>query len=96
MAGNTFGSHFKITTYGESHGKAMGVIIDGCPSGLAIDEDMIQLDLDRRRPGQSSIVTQRKEGDRVVILSGVLLPAYFLELTGQPPGYACQKTIDPK
>ena len=71
MAGNTFGTHFRISTYGESHGKAVGVIVDGCPAGLAIDPDMIQLDMDRRRPGQSNIVTQRKEGDKVEILSGV-------------------------
>jgi chorismate synthase len=71
MAGNSFGQYFKITTYGESHGKAVGVIIDGCPSGLAIDTDMIQFDLDRRRPGQSAIVTQRKESDSIQILSGV-------------------------
>lgn len=62
---------FKITTYGESHGKAVGVVIDGCPPGLKISEEEIQLELDRRRPGQSSIVTQRKESDAVTILSGI-------------------------
>lgn len=71
MAGNTFGQAFKITTFGESHGKGLGVIIDGCPSGIAIDENAIQLELDRRKPGQSAIVTQRKEGDVVEILSGI-------------------------
>lgn len=71
MAGNSFGSAFHITTFGESHGKAIGVIIDGCPAGLAIDEDFIQSELARRRPGQSKIVTQRKESDTVQILSGV-------------------------
>ncbi len=71
MAGNTFGSAFKIMTYGESHGKAIGVVIDGCPAGLEIDPMQIQRDLDRRRPGQSKIVTQRKESDSVEILSGV-------------------------
>jgi chorismate synthase len=71
MAGNTFGQAFKITTFGESHGKAIGVIVDGCPPGLEIDESFIQQELDRRRPGQSSIVTQRKESDTVQILSGV-------------------------
>ena len=71
MAGNTFGQVFKITTYGESHGKAIGVIIDGCPAGLSIDENFIQLELDRRRPGQSKIVTQRDESDTAQILSGV-------------------------
>lgn len=71
MAGNSFGNLFRISTFGESHGKAIGVIIDGCPSNLAIDETFIQQELDRRRPGQSSIVTQRKESDTAQILSGV-------------------------
>ena len=71
MAGNTFGQHFKITTFGESHGLALGVIVDGCPAGLEIDEQFIQSEMDRRRPGQSKIVTQRKESDVVQILSGV-------------------------
>ncbi len=71
MAGNTFGSLFKLTTFGESHGKAIGGIIDGCPSGLKIDIEKVQNDLDRRKPGQSKIVTQRKESDQVEILSGV-------------------------
>lgn len=71
MAGNSFGDIFKITTFGESHGKAIGVIIDGCPSGVAIDEAFIQEELNRRRPGQSKIVTQRKEPDAFQLLSGV-------------------------
>ncbi|MFT4761742.1 MAG: chorismate synthase [Paraglaciecola sp.] len=71
MAGNIFGNTFKISTFGESHGKAIGVIIDGCPAGLAIDEDFIQSELARRRPGQSKIVTQRKESDTAQILSGI-------------------------
>jgi chorismate synthase len=71
MSGNSFGHIFNIVTYGESHGRAIGVVIDGCPAGLNIDPTMIQYDLDRRRPGQSKIVTQRKEGDQVEILSGV-------------------------
>ena len=71
MRGNSFGKAFNITTFGESHGKAIGVIIDGCPAGLTIDEAFIQNELDRRRPGQSKIVTQRKESDTVQILSGV-------------------------
>ena len=68
---NSFGKIFKISTYGESHGKAIGVIIDGCPSGIKIEELDIQKELDRRRPGQSKITTQRKESDSVQILSGV-------------------------
>jgi chorismate synthase len=71
MAGNTFGKLFTLNTFGESHGVALGGIIDGCPSGLLLDIDFIQKELDRRRPGQSHIVTQRKEGDKVEFLSGV-------------------------
>lgn len=71
MAGNSFGKIFRITTFGESHGKGIGLIIDGCPAGIKIDEDFIQSELDRRKPGQSKIVTQRKESDTVQILSGV-------------------------
>lgn len=71
MAGNSFGQLFRITTFGESHGEAIGVIIDGCPSQLAVDLDYIQAELDKRKPGQSKITTQRKESDTVRILSGV-------------------------
>lgn len=69
--GNTYGRKFRITTFGESHGKAIGVTIDGCPAGLDIDEEYIQSELDRRKPGQSKITTQRKEGDKAALLSGV-------------------------
>lgn len=71
MAANTFGRLFTITTFGESHGKGLGVVIDGCPSGIIVNEEDIQRDLDRRRPGQSKIVTQRKEKDQIQILSGI-------------------------
>lgn len=71
MAGSTFGTIFKITTWGESHGKALGVVIDGCPAGLPLKEEDIQIYLDRRKPGQSAITTPRKESDQVEILSGV-------------------------
>lgn len=71
MAGNSFGQIFQITTFGESHGKAIGVVIDGCPAGLEIDTNFIQAELDRRKPGQSAITTQRKESDTFEILSGV-------------------------
>ncbi|HLF17887.1 MAG TPA: chorismate synthase [Candidatus Omnitrophota bacterium] len=71
MAGNTFGQVFKVTTFGESHGPAIGVVIDGVPPNLPLDESDIQYDLDRRRPGQSKITTQRQEEDKVQILSGV-------------------------
>ncbi|GAB4400855.1 MAG: chorismate synthase [Microscillaceae bacterium] len=69
--GNTYGQLFKISTFGESHGPAIGVVIDGCPAGLAIDPDFLQSEMARRRPGQSAIVTQRDEEDQVEILSGV-------------------------
>jgi len=72
MAGNTFGTLFKLTTFGESHGPAIGVVIDGVKPLLPLSEADIQVELDRRRPGQSSVTTQRKESDRVEILSGVL------------------------
>ncbi len=68
---NSFGKLFKISTYGESHGKAIGVIIDGCPSGIKIDKNEIQNELERRKPGQSKITTQRKENDLIEILSGI-------------------------
>ncbi|MYH39492.1 MAG: chorismate synthase, partial [Candidatus Dadabacteria bacterium] len=71
MAGNSFGRFFRITTWGESHGLALGVIVDGCPAGLDISPEDIQYELDRRRPGQSRITTQRKEADAIEILSGV-------------------------
>jgi chorismate synthase len=71
MAGNSFGQLFRITTFGESHGVAIGVIIDGCPAQLDIDMDFIQSELDKRKPGQSKITTQRKESDTVQILSGI-------------------------
>ncbi len=71
MSGNTFGVIFKTTTWGESHGRAVGVVVDGCPAGLEISSDDIQKELDRRRPGQSRASTQRKEEDRVEILSGI-------------------------
>ena len=71
MSGNTFGKIFKIMTFGESHGTAMGCILDGCPPEIEISEEDIQLDLDRRKPGQSDVTTQRQEDDAVQILSGV-------------------------
>lgn len=82
MGGNSFGKVFKITTFGESHGVGLGVIIDGCPAGLPIDEVFIQSELARRRPGQSKIVTQRKEPDQAEIMSGV----FEGKATGTPIG----------
>lgn len=83
MAGNTFGNLFKVTTFGESHGEAMGGIIDGCPAGVTIDPEAIQKELDRRKPGQSAIVTQRKESDKVQFLSGL----FEGKTTGTPIGF---------
>lgn len=71
MAGNSFGTLFKLTTFGESHGIAIGGVIDGCPAGLKIDIDFIQKELDRRKPGQSHLTSQRKESDTVEFLSGI-------------------------
>ena len=71
MSGNTFGTIFRITTWGESHGRAVGVVVDGCPAGLALGPEDIQKELDRRRPGQSRASTARKEEDRAEILSGI-------------------------
>ncbi|MEK7747378.1 MAG: chorismate synthase, partial [Elusimicrobiota bacterium] len=73
MPGNTFGQLFRVTTFGESHGVALGAIVDGCPAGLPLDEQDIQQDLDRRRPGDKNnpLVSPRKETDRVQLLSGI-------------------------
>src|SRR5207237_308887 len=71
MAGNSFGTLFRFTTWGESHGPAIGVVIDGCPSRIPLSEADIQPWMDRRKPGQSKFTTQRKEADQVKILSGV-------------------------
>ena len=71
MNKSSFGNHFTVTTWGESHGKALGAVVDGCPAGLSLNEEDIQKFLDRRKPGQSRYTTARKEGDLVEILSGV-------------------------
>ena len=73
MSGSSFGKLFKITTWGESHGRGLGVVIEGCPAGLPIKESEIQLELNRRRTGQSKVTTTRKEGDQIQIMSGCLL-----------------------
>ncbi len=83
MAGNAFGILFRLTTFGESHGTALGGIIDGCPAGLEIDFDFIQRELARRKPGQSKIVSQRKETDKVEFLSGF----HDGKTTGAPIGF---------
>ena len=94
MPGNSFGKMFKLTTFGESHGVAIGGVIDGCPAGLEIDIEKVQNDLNRRRPGQSAIVTQRKEPDTVEFLSGI----FEGRSTGTPIGFviknANQKSKD--
>ena len=71
MPGNSFGLIFKVTTWGESHGTAVGTVVDGCPAGLEIRESDIQRELDRRRPGQSQYVSPRQEVDQIEILSGI-------------------------
>lgn len=71
MPGNTFGKMFKITTWGESHGEAVGVVIDGCPPQIPLNEEIIQAMLNRRRPGMSVASTSRKEPDSAIIMSGV-------------------------
>ncbi|HPD87679.1 MAG TPA: chorismate synthase, partial [Proteiniphilum sp.] len=80
---NSFGTLFRLTSFGESHGAAVGGVIDGCPPGLLIDLDFIQSELDRRRPGQSRITTPRKEADRVEFLSGI----FEGKTTGAPIGF---------
>ena len=88
MAGNSFGTLFKITTFGESHGEALGGCIDGCPPGLQLDFNAIQKELSRRKPGQSAIVSQRKEDDQVQFLSGV----FEGKTTGTPIGFIIPNT----
>src|SRR5690606_13432021 len=88
MAGNTFGNLFKLTTFVESHGVAIGGVLDGCPSGSILNLERIQQDLDRRKPGQSTIVTQRKEADTVEFFSGL----FEGRTTGTPIGFAIHNT----
>ncbi|MFT5248414.1 MAG: chorismate synthase [bacterium] len=88
MAGNTFGNLFKLTTFGESHGEAIGGIIDGCPAGLEINFDKVATDMARRKPGQSKITTQRKEPDEVKFLSGI----FEGKTTGTSIGFIIENT----
>lgn len=88
MAGNTFGKKFKLTTFGESHGAALGGIIDGCPAGITLDFEAIRTEMQRRKPGQSAIVTQRKEEDEVQFLSGI----FEGKTTGTPIGFIIPNT----
>jgi len=88
MAGNTFGTLYKLTSFGESHGVALGGVIDGCPPNIELDLNAIQYDLDRRKPGQSKITTQRKEGDELKILSGI----FEGKTTGAPIGFMIENT----
>ncbi|MBP4142353.1 chorismate synthase [Flavobacterium sp. P4023] len=88
MAGNSYGTLFRITTFGESHGEALGGIIDGCPPGIAINLEDIQFEMSRRKPGQSAIVTQRKEPDDVQFLSGI----FEGKTTGTPIGFIIPNT----
>ncbi len=88
MAGNTFGKNFSVTTFGESHGAGLGAIVDGCPPGIELSAEDMQVDLDRRKPGQSKYTTQRKEADQVEILSGVFEGV----TTGTPIGLLIRNT----
>ena len=88
MSGNTFGTLFKVSTFGESHGPAIGGVIDGCPAGIELDLEAIQKDLDRRKPGQSAIVTHRKDPDEVTFFSGL----FEGKTTGTPIGFAIHNT----
>ena len=88
MAGNSFGTLFKLTSFGESHGEALGGIIDGCPAGIKLDFQEIQSEMNRRKPGQSAIVTQRKEDDEVRFLSGI----FEGKTTGMPIGFTILNT----
>ena len=88
MAGNSYGNIFKITTFGESHGDALGGIIDGCPPGIVINLEAIQHEMNRRKPGQSAIVSQRKENDEVQLLSGI----FEGKTTGTPIGFIIANT----
>ena len=88
MSGNTFGRIFTVSTFGESHGSALGCIIDGCPPGIAIDSNEIQAELDKRKPGQSDVTTPRKEDDQVEILSGI----FEGKTTGTPIGLIIRNT----
>lgn len=88
MAGNVFGKLFRLSSFGESHGAAIGGMVDGCPAGIALTAEMIQYELDRRRPGQSDISTPRSEADRVEILSGV----FEGRTTGMPIGFVVRNT----
>ena len=88
MSGNIYGTLFRLATYGESHGPAIGGVIDGCPAGIALDFEAIQRDLNRRKPGQSAIVTQRKEPDEVSFYSGI----FEGKTTGTPIGFAIHNT----
>jgi chorismate synthase len=88
MAGNSFGKIFKLTTFGESHGESIGGIIDGCPAGLSVNMEALQTEMQRRKPGQSAIVTQRKEEDEVKFLSGI----FEGKTTGTPIGFIIENT----
>ncbi|MEZ4779368.1 MAG: chorismate synthase [Flavobacteriaceae bacterium] len=88
MAGNTFGTLFKLTTFGESHGNVIGGIIEGCPAGLSLNFEAIEDEMQRRKPGQSAIVTQRKEEDKVTFLSGI----FEGKTTGTPIGFVIENT----
>ena len=93
MAGSSYGTIFRVTTWGESHGKGIGAVVDGCPAGLPLSEEDIQAYLDRRKPGQSKFTTARQEGDQVEILSGV----FEVRPQARPSPWRCATRIrDPR
>lgn len=101
MPGNSFGTHFRVTTFGESHGAGLGVVIDGCPAGLRLDLAAVQAELDRRRPGQSPLVSPRKEPDTFEVVSGLFegvtlgtpLTFLFRNLDADPSAYAWMRDV---
>lgn len=101
MGGNTFGTAFRVSTWGESHGTGIGVVIDGCPPGVPVDVEGIQAELDRRRPGQSRLTTQRREPDRVRVLSGVFegrslgtpIALVVENVDARPQDYGAMRTV---
>ena len=88
MSGNSFGTLYKLTSFGESHGAALGGIIEGCPAGIQLNLEAIQAEFIRRKPGQSAIVTQRKEDDEIQFLSGI----FEGKTTGMPIGFTILNT----
>ena len=95
MSFNTFGKIFRFTTWGESHGPAIGCIVDGCPPNIPLSQKDIQKDMDLRRPGKSKFVSQRKESDKIEILSGVFNGKTTIKYYDEVPRYGKEKCVCP-